>query len=95
MTDADRRGGEGRRLEDDEHDAIRAAVYNALTDHLQDRSCASNCRLSDDDVVFFHRFKNTFDSAAKLVGTAIIMGILGGLAFIAKIGIEGWRRSGQ
>lgn len=71
---------------------IKQAVYEALTDHLQDRGCHNACRLTDDDVVFFKRFKGTFDGAVRIVGTAVVMGVLGAVAFVIKVGVEAWRR---
>ena len=67
----------------------------ALVSALDGKPCSAvSCRLTDDDVVFFKRFKSAIDSVAKGIGMAVILAIVSGLIWIGKIGLESWRMTG-
>lgn len=49
------------------------------------------CPLTDDDVVFFKRWKKFLDNIFYAVGVAVVLGILSGVGYVIKLGIETWR----
>lgn len=64
----------------------------AIVEAMESKSCSSlACRLTDDDVVFFKRFKSAIDTVAKGIGMAVILAIVSGLVWIGKLGVEAWR----
>lgn len=73
---------------------VKEAVKAALKEHAEEHGCLSNCRFTDDDVIFFRRFKRTIDGFAYAIGLSIILGILGAIGWILKVGIEAWRKVG-
>lgn len=69
---------------------MEEAVSRALAanPHIKHRD---PCPLSADDVVFFKRLKKSLDTCASWLGHGCILGMLGLLAYIVKLGIETWR----
>ena len=70
---------------------LRRAVQEALAEHARFNTCTSACRLTDDDVVFFHRLKNSIDRVATGIGMVIILGIVSAFGFVIKLGVDSWR----
>lgn len=53
------------------------------------------CPFSQEDVYFIKRFKSTFDRATYAVGITILLGLIGTIGLVFKLGLESWRSGGN
>ena len=82
-------------MSDRRHRVLSEEDVQAIVEAMSSTTCrAIACRLTDDDVAFFKRFKSTIDTVAKGIGMAIILAFVSAFIWIAKIGIETWRMGG-
>jgi len=76
---------------------LKILIKEAFSEHISTVGCApanKECPFSSDDLYLIHKFVNTWNSATKIVGSAILIGVLSGIGWLAKIGIEAWRTAG-
>jgi len=72
---------------------VKQWVKEAVKEHLESERC--NCPFSDEDTFVIRKFVKVWNGTTATIGTAILLGLLGGIGYLVKLGIEAWRSVGM
>ena len=74
---------------DDVEKIIDESIDKAIDKYSERRTAERE--LTVEDVVFLHSIRKHFARAANIIGTAVILSVLGVIFFIVKLGLNAWK----
>jgi len=83
----------------DTKEELKSIVKEAIQEHFLDDAhticpVARKCNLTESDFFLVKRFIGAWNKTVAIVGTAVVLAVLGGFGYIVKIGLETWRKGG-